>query len=339
MSDAEAGTLPVVLQALKPPGTDTTYAVHLENALDGLAQITYFTWREALAGRYDILHVHWPEYLLRGRGRRDLVINAARLPLLIVLLGLRRIPIVRTLHNPKPHETGSRIERVLMHWLFRRTSLFIRLNPITPLPDFAPGATIPHGHYRDQFAAHARAQRIDERILYFGLVRPYKGIEVLLTAFGGIERPTATLRVVGRPNRSHLADTIQQAAAGDSRVTARLEFVPDDALVSEVSQAQLVALAYQDMHNSGAILVALSLCRPVLAMRNAVTEALADEVGENWLYLYDGPLTTEILESALDWSRDATRSEAPVFIDRDWDEVGRAHAAAYATALGLRRAL
>ncbi len=78
--------------------------------------------------------------------------------------------------------------------------------------------------------------------------------------------------------------------APDARIAHHLEHVPDDDLAAEVAHAQLVVLPYREMHNSGAVLLALSLDRPVLVPRNEVTDALAAEVGPWWVQRYDGEL-------------------------------------------------
>ncbi len=85
----------------------------------------------------------------------------------------------------------------------------------------------------------------------------------------------------------------------------------DAELVDEVGRAELAILPYHEMHNSGAILVAMSLGRPVLAPRTASNTALSEEVGPGWIIEYDGELTPEIILSALDQVRHGERSTEP----------------------------
>jgi len=60
---------------------------------------------------------------------------------LILLIRMRRIAIVRTIHNLRPHEAGHAAEDRVLDTLDRRTNLFIRLNPTTPAPDGFPTVT------------------------------------------------------------------------------------------------------------------------------------------------------------------------------------------------------
>ena len=64
-------------------------------------------------------------------------------------------------------------------------------------------------------------------------------------------------------------------------------------------EAQLVVLPYRQMLNSGALLLALSLARPVLAPWSGANAAIAEEVGEGWLTLYRGELDAATLAAAL----------------------------------------
>ena len=124
-----------------------------------------------------------------------------------------------------------------------------------------------------------------------------------------------------------------------------MRFVDDAELASEISQAELVVLPYRELHNSGSVLLALSLGRPVLLPANDVTRRLAEQVGERWVLPYEGTLTGDVLESALATVRDASTDSAahpgagvaadgsstqvPNLSDRAWDRVAAMHVAAY----------
>ena len=97
-----------------------------------------------------------------------------------------------------------------------------------------------------------------------------------------------------------------------------------------VTSSRLVCLAYDQMHNSAAALAALSLDRAVLVPANDVTRSLADEVGEDWVRLLEGPLTAQALQEALSA---APTTGHPDLQQRSWAEVGEQHAAVYRAAM------
>jgi hypothetical protein len=105
----------------------------------------------------------------------------------------------------------------------------------------------------------------------------------------------------------------------------------------EVTSAQVVVLPYREMHNSGAVLVALSLDRPVVVPRTPVNQALSDEVGPGWIFMYDGALTAEVVDIALSASAPQGR-RPPDLRHRDWSAVGQGHYQAYLQAVAITRA-
>ncbi|WP_423463031.1 glycosyltransferase [Promicromonospora sp. MS192] len=319
-----------VLHVLPAPDGSTQYVDHMIGGAPPEVRILTFTWLRAIFGAYDVLHVHWPEFLVRQRTVPGRIVKLVLAWTLLLRLELTETPVVRTAHNLAPHESGDRLERAFLAALDRRTELWIRLNPTTPLPLGVRTATIPHGHYRSVFPPDPATVAEPGRLLQFGLVRRYKGIERLLDVFGSIDDPGLRLTVAGRPEDAGLAEHIAAVAAADPRVETRLEFVPDDVLAREVRRAELVVLPYLQMHNSGAALLALSLDRPVLVPRSEATDALAREVGEGWVIMFDGTLQRGDLLRALAAARLVReRGTRPHLADRDWELVGIRHAEAY----------
>jgi len=76
-------------------------------------------------------------------------------------------------------------------------------------------------------------------ILFFGLLRPYKGIDTLLEAFGKIEG--AELWVVGNP-RMDVAPLKQLAAEGPGRVRFLTRFIEDAEIPALMRRADIVVL-------------------------------------------------------------------------------------------------
>jgi glycosyltransferase involved in cell wall biosynthesis len=99
-------------------------------------------------------------------------------------------------------------------------------------------------------------------ILCFGLIRPYKGVDVLLEAFRPIEG--AELWVVGRPLGTSL-DRLHELA-GEARGAVRLvpRFVPDRELAAYFRRADLVVLPYRDAEQSGVLFTALAFGKPIV---------------------------------------------------------------------------
>lgn len=329
-----------VMQSLgMPRPTTNPYNKMLDQALaeaEGIEHLR-FSWKQALLGRYDAFHWHWPEVRMHGTTWWKSTI----LYLLSLLLWLRhtlsrKIAVVRTVHNIElPDDNAPRL------WLLRRinahTDYCITLNPTTPLPQGTPHSLILHGHYRDWYAPYPHAERKPGQLGTFGGIRRYKGIGVFIDAYAQAVTvvPSLTLRGGGKPSTPELADDLRSRAAGLPGVTLHLDFLSDAELVEVVTSSDLTVLAYRFMHNSGSVLAALSLDRPVLVPRTEVNEALAAEVGEAWVIMYDGELDGEKLVRA--WRSASGLVGRPDMSAREWDDAGRQHVEAYRNAVAAKR--
>jgi len=214
-----------------------------------------------------------------------------------------------------------------------RTDLFVLLNPATVSPMNKPSVVILHGHYRHRFAQYPHEKPNDQLLLNFGLIRPYKGIEDLLELFRGWTNHDVNLRIVGKPIDPSLAQQISGAVDVDRRITCELRFVDDAELVREVTSAEIVILPYREMHNSGTLLVALSLNRPVIVPWSESNDAISKEIGSGWIFQYEGTLTHQFIEGVLDSIRTRTGFISPDLALRDWSHVGELHYRAYSSLL------
>jgi glycosyltransferase involved in cell wall biosynthesis len=102
----------------------------------------------------------------------------------------------------------------------------------------------------------------DPVILFFGLIRPYKGVEVLLEAFRSVT--DAELWVVGRPLGVSM-DALREAA---ERAPGRVRFVPrfvtDRELPAYFRRADIVALPHRDAEQSGVLFAALAFGKAIV---------------------------------------------------------------------------
>jgi len=98
-------------------------------------------------------------------------------------------------------------------------------------------------------------------ILFFGLLRPYKGLDTLLEAFRQVSG--AELWVVGNP-RMDLAPLRRLAGEAPGRVRFVTRFVDDAAIPAIFRRADLVVLPYRDAEHSGVLYTALAFGKPLL---------------------------------------------------------------------------
>ena len=98
-------------------------------------------------------------------------------------------------------------------------------------------------------------------ILAFGLIRPYKGTDVLLEAFSELEG--AELWIVGMP-RMPMEPLHELAERGPRPVRFIERFVTDPEIPAYMRRADLVALPYRNIEQSGVLYTALAFGRPLV---------------------------------------------------------------------------
>jgi glycosyltransferase involved in cell wall biosynthesis len=101
-------------------------------------------------------------------------------------------------------------------------------------------------------------------VLMFGLMRSYKGIDVLLDAWRGLDGQApiedAELWIVGMPRMDISA--LRARSPGNVRFVPR--FVADDDLPAYFERADLVVLPYLQADQSGVLFTALAFGKPLL---------------------------------------------------------------------------
>lgn len=284
----------------------------------------WFSWNVALRGHYDVIHFQWPEKIVHADSKAKGFVKRVALDVVILRARLQRKPVIVTLHNLDSHEGTVRSERRALERLYRHTDEFIVLNDedsIDTITSQTP-VVIPHGDYSQKYTPTA-AHGSPHRAVFFGLIREYKNVPSLIRAFNRIERPDWALSVIGNPWDDHIAREVQNAAGTSSRVTLKLAEIEEDELVNEIASSGLVVLPYRRLYNSGAIFLALTLARPVLAPSTPTTRALLNEFGRKWIVLYEGELTPAHIQEAMESVETGLVGRGvPDMSRRDWSTIG-----------------
>lgn len=187
---------------------------------------------------------------------------------------------IALVHNMIPHEP-SVLDKLFAPSFVRNTDGFVALSQ-SVLTDIAklggenkPAACSPHpiyDHYGERMpkAAACEALNLDpgkEYILFFGLVRAYKGLDLLIDAFAKVkdELPQLRLLIAGEFYEDEQKYREQIAGAGlNERVIVRNEFIPDADLRKYFGAASLIVQPYKSATQSGVTQVAFHFEKPIL---------------------------------------------------------------------------
>jgi glycosyltransferase involved in cell wall biosynthesis len=266
----------VRVHLLDPPGYTPPYDNALAAALRRAgadAQVLgpeVFYPRSLGPQRVGRLLQHVPSMLrYRRRAREVDIVHVQWAPVQAVDWALLPRPFVITAHDVLPREP-----RPAQSWGYRR--LYDRAAAVVVhsehgarrLRDEAgvPAEkvhVIPHGAFEHLAAVEPAPLPFPEPsgpvVLFFGLIRPYKGLDVLLEAWRDV--PGAELWVVGKPLGVDL-EPLRSAAPATVRWLPR--FVSDAELAAVFGAATAVVLPYREIDQSGVLFTAMAFGKPLI---------------------------------------------------------------------------
>jgi len=230
--------------------------VRVRSMLDILNPVT---WIDAAFGiRGEIVHAQWWSHILA--------------PLYLTVLGLARLrhkKVLLTIHNVSAHEPS------LWKRLADRCVMSLAHHYIVHAPENAdalqrllPGtrgriSVIPMGPQSGSLTGltkvEARARlgisRKDKVVLFFGNIRPYKRLDIMLTAFEALRfrLPSARLMVVGQPWAGAIeVDRALKRASHQPGVTLKTEYVSEVETEAYFAAADLLAFPYSGFESQSA---------------------------------------------------------------------------------------
>ena len=174
--------------------------------------------------------------------------------------------------NVYDHE-DSPLKKLLTRYILRRGDLLIvhseqereelrKIAPSTPLRK----QLLPIFSYPVPPLPRETEPRRTLNLLFFGFVRSYKGLDLLLRAVALVTEFDLHLSVVGEfwDGREEYLRQIRELGITD-RVTVVDGYVTDDAMADSFGRADVVVLPYRASKTSGVIATAYGFGRPVLA--------------------------------------------------------------------------
>jgi glycosyltransferase involved in cell wall biosynthesis len=242
-------------------------------------------------------------------------------------LKLLRFRIIWTVHNVVPHEGQTASDNEIAHRLAAEASAIIVHSPETLLQlsslglDESKAVVIPHGNYVDHYGAipaTIEARRnlgiapTDRVLLFFGNIRPYKGIEDLLSVWDDLQSSAKTLVIAGTCSDADIMNSIRQAEKKAGNIRSHLRYIPDGEVSTLFAACDGVCLPVRNATTSGSAILAASFGKPLIAPR---VGGLRD-IDENAGFFYEPDLGGSL------------QDEVDSFFSAGADELGRRSRAA-----------
>jgi glycosyltransferase involved in cell wall biosynthesis len=107
-------------------------------------------------------------------------------------------------------------------------------------------------------------------------VRPYKRVADAVRSFRGVDGDDLRMLVAGQLRDERDRHELEELAAEDPRVVLELRWIADEEVNGFHRASDVVVLNYPEVFSSGALLLAWSLGRPVVAPEGGTVTELAD---------------------------------------------------------------
>lgn len=252
--------------------------------------------------RVDVLHFHYVQQFYAfadTNAKLSWVLRLGRNLIVARALGYRTI---FTLHNLQPtfplspnwvdylgHWFAVNLtSAVIVHCEQARLSLrdrYLRCGGVHVVQHPHMLGVVPNTISREAARAILGLPKSSRVFLFFGGVRPNKGVERLIEVFKTLAGGDLRLVVAGKPGGPpEYIDRIAELAANDDRVILHLRFIDDASIQNYMNAADVVVLPFAKILTSGSTILAMSFGRAVVApAMGCLSELLSPNCG----ILYD----------------------------------------------------
>jgi len=178
-------------------------------------------------------------------------------------------------------------------------------------------------------------------LLFFGLIRRHKGLDVLVAALPDIVERVPDVRLVVAGDPLEPVDSVREVARSlgvDERIEWKLGFVPDSEVTSVLAGATVVVLPYREIWNSGVLALAIGHGRPAVVSDLGAMGELVREFGAGRVVAPEdaGALASACADLLTDVAALSAAYEGTLAARAalTWEEAARAHDRVYAEVLG-----
>jgi glycosyltransferase involved in cell wall biosynthesis len=243
--------------------------------------------RHAPEERFHYLHFHWPEVFFRLRPRAPHRLfglkGYMKLHAFWSLARRRGYRLAWTVHEVDVHDRRAltQLHSASRQLLWRGSDVVfthaagVRAEAVRRWGARPHLHTIPIGSYEGAYAATLTRAEARRRLgvpddafafVFFGNVRPYKGIDTLLASFRSVQRehPNAHLIIAGRPYSPEFAAFVRDSVRELANTHLSLERVPDDEVQTYLLAGDCFVAPYKYIETCSAIYLALAFSLPII---------------------------------------------------------------------------
>lgn len=239
--------------------------------------------KTALSQKSELISLDWIHQYCLAPGLSASLIKSFLFALDVFFVEkILRVKLVWTLHNLRHHDPRPRkLERWISRYFASHCQKIRLLGrgmedeisrylsvPLSKLEIIPEGPYI--GWYPEGIGQEEARQKLNlpsKSIvwLYLGNLRPYKGVEDLISGFQKLDLPQVELLIAGNPWNKNYAQSLTELAKNNPKIHLHFHTIPDDTLQVFFAAADLVVLPFKNVLNSGSALLAMGFSKAVVA--------------------------------------------------------------------------
>lgn len=260
-------------------------------------------WSPKKLKNIDVINLNWFESRIDKESLKDTIIYYLGYSLLLCMFKIFRIKIIATMHNTITHDARhSKISNRFFRKVLYMADAIICMNKLTfkILNEIGgeklkeKGYYIPHPSYYGSYDEYDYDQlnlpKDQFNLLFMGLVRPYKNIEMILKVADELKKLPIHFYICGYAEDETYGKKIVDASNGKN-ASVHLQFFDDIEMVEWIKRSDAILLPYSNVSslNSGAAVLAFSYGTTAIGTLNGTLQ----EFDNNLIYGYDYQSDTE----------------------------------------------
>lgn len=203
----------------------------------------------------------------------------------VKLLKSLKVKIVVTAHNIIPHEPKDK-DKVNFSRLYNEVDQIIvhsnknieQAKKILKINDYKKFNVIPHGNFafsvphntshsqlRESFGINEK----DKTLLFFGLIREYKGLDILLESLNILNRKFHDWKLIIAGNSDNFLSYEKQIKEYEieNKVIKNISYIPIEEVGNYFIASDVVVLPYRNIYQSGVVQMSYSYGKPIIGTK------------------------------------------------------------------------
>lgn len=273
---------------------------HFED--DKELEIDEFNLFKPFKKRYDIFHIHWPDYFF-VKSLPYTIIRIIYFLTILCIFKIRRTKLIWTVHNLQPHNNyHPKLNSWIMNIFTKYINGYIVMSEESkrlaiqkyPNLESKKSTLIYHGlydNYKNNISKEDARKKLgihkDKKVLlYFGRVDKYKNIPILVSEFNKLDDEYILL-IAGNCKDIELKEEIKQHIGLNENIKTYFRFIEDNEVQYFFNACDLVVLPFKNILNSGSAMLALSFKKPLFCPNIGSIKELKGIFGKSTINTYN----------------------------------------------------